>query len=49
MDIQFMIYSLDLIKHLISVLLGMSNITDKRYATHLNTTNNLDSAAAIER
>lgn len=24
---------------------GMSNITDKRYATHLNTTNNLDSAA----
>jgi len=25
--------------------IGMSNITDKRYATHLNTTNNLDSAA----
>ena len=24
---------------------GMSNITDKRYATHLNTTNNLDAAA----
>tara|TARA_Y100000389_G_scaffold204998_1_gene261788 strand:+ start:3738 stop:5732 length:1995 start_codon:yes stop_codon:yes gene_type:complete len=25
--------------------IGMGNITDKRYATHLNTTNNLDSAA----
>ncbi len=25
--------------------IGMSNITDKRYATHLNTTNNLDAAA----
>ena len=25
--------------------IGMSNITDKRYATHLNTTNNLDSTA----
>jgi iron complex outermembrane receptor protein len=24
---------------------GMSNITDKRYATHLNSTNNLDAAA----
>ena len=25
--------------------IGMANITDKRYATHLNATNNLDGAA----
>ena len=27
------------------VTVGMSNITDKRYATHLNATNELDNAA----
>ena len=27
------------------ISIGMANITDKRYATHLNSTNRLDSAA----